>query len=468
VSTALAPQRTTTAFGSKAERNINVHGTLARNRNEMEWVQTGSTNDGPHPQPPPIVLSPTNSDKRSSLTGAPSDGRQMALSAEQGIVRVHENSVELRSYANAVSKRERMRAIGKQSGKKKPIFSPRQISEKIVPDVDFQDFFQRTSYRSKKVESDLQCDSPVLDQSRPQSGMHLWSYGLARDPSLTAKSDDEARRQFARQMLMERSFNERQNAASPRQGASKLNCEVKGQTTVLEERPPGTPLSARKASKQQVVDLHDFLTIEVSPPKHDEANVEIVGAQVFETKLQVDIPLEDARDDTDKATGELGESERNASLAPTAGIQSARPPWRLSRENTEQPRPSRVNEVRERSYRSELPAMPQSPLSPAPPATKKVAFGRAVDPRPTVENEQLRENAAHREPLELHASLVWGLSHSPKQAKHSGATSAGLVDAAILSKAHFTLEYMSASNIVQLQHVDRARRVCLWSGKLTC
>jgi hypothetical protein len=117
VSTAPALKHTTTAFGSKAERKINVQGTLARNSQEMQWDQMGSTRagsmatkDGSHLQPPSTALSPSNSNRRSLVTGAPSQGNHIVLSAEQGIVRVNKNAVQLRSYANAVSKQEGMPA----------------------------------------------------------------------------------------------------------------------------------------------------------------------------------------------------------------------------------------------------------------------------------------------------------------------------------------------------------------------
>jgi len=464
VSTAPALKHTTTAFGSKAERKINVQGTLARNSQEMQWDQMGSTRagsmatkDGSHLQPPSTALSPSNSNRRSLVTGAPSQGNHIVLSAEQGIVRVNKNAVQLRSYANAVSKQEGMPAMGKGDEKKKPIFSPRQISDKIVPDVDFQVFSPKSSYRPKKVESDSQCKSPVLGQSTLQSGVHLWSYVVSKDDHFwTGMSEDEVNRQFARRILQERSFNERQKEESLRHKASLLDCEVKGLTTLLEKRAPETP---RRLSKQQNVDLHDFLTLEVSP-KRDET---IDGRN----NARADMPLEDPKDDTHQATAELGKNETNKLLPPTTSLQHVRPYWRLSREYTASPRRSTVMEINELPYISESSVSLESQLS-APVPPKKVAFCTTVEPKSAEEKGQPQEVAAHQEPMELHASSFGGRMRSPKQPKHSGAGVAGLVDVAILSRAHFALEYMADSNILRLQHVDRAGSIGLWTGKLAC
>jgi hypothetical protein len=418
-----------------------------------------TTKDGSHQQAPSTALSPSNSNRRSLVTDAPSQGNQIALSAERGIVRVNKNAVQLRSYANAVSEQERMRAMGKRDEKKKPIFSPRQISNKIIQDVDFQVFSPKTSYRPKKVDSDSQCNSPVLGQSTLQSGVHLWSYLVSKnDPFQTGMSEDEVNRQFARQILLERSFNERQNEASPQHRASMLDCEVKGQTTLLEERAPGTPLTCR-VSKQQNVDLHDFLILEVSP-KLDETD-----ADRERSKASSDMPLEDPKDDTHQATVELGENVTNKLLPPTTSLMSVRPHWRLSREYTAQPpRRSRVMEIKKRPQISESPVSQLS--APVPP--KKVAFGTAVEPKSAEEKGQPQEVAAHQKPMELHASSFGGRMRSPKQPRHSGTGSAALVDVEILSRAHFALEYMADSNLLRLHHVDRAISIGLWTGELAC
>jgi len=56
--------------------------------------------------------------------------------------------------------------------------------------------------------------------------------------------------------------------------------------------------------------------------------------------------------------------------------------------------------------------------------------------------------------LYLHASAVAGQPQACK-AMVSGKAAAQRVDAAIMSKAHFRLEYMAESDWVQLVHVDR-------------
>jgi len=421
-----------------------------------------TTKDESHQQAPSTALSPSKSNRRSLRTDAPSQGNQIVFSAEQSIVRMNKNSVQLRAYANSVSEQERMRTMGKRDEKKKPIFSPRQISDKIIPDVDFQVFSPKTSYRPKKVDSDSQCNSPVLGQSTLQSGVHLWRYLVSKDENVqTGLSEDEVTRQFARQILLERSFNDRQNEASPRHRASMLDCEVKGQTTLLEERAPGTPLT-RMVSKQQNVDLHDFLILEVSP-KLDET-----VADRERSKASSDMPLEDPKDDTHQATVELGENVTNKLLPPTTSLMPVRPHWRLSREYTAPPpRPSRVMEINERPQISESPVSQESQLS-APVPPKKVAFGTAVEPKSAEENGQPQEVAAHHKPIELHASSFGGRMRSPKQPMHCGTGSAALVDVEILSRAHFALEYMADSNLLRLHHVDRAISIGLWTGELAC
>ena len=422
-----------------------------------------TTQDGSHQHAPSTALSPSNSNRRSVVTGAPSQGNQIVLSAEQGNIRVNKNAVQLRLYANAVSEQERMRAMGQRDEKKKPIFSPRQISDKIIPDVDFQVFSPKTSYRPKKVDSDSQFNSPVLGgRSTLESGVHLWSYVVSKnDYFQTGMSEDEVNRQFARQILLERSFNEQQNKESPRHRASMLDCEVKGQTTLLEERAPGTPLT-RRVWKQQDVDLHDFLKLEVSP-KLDET-----VADHGRSNARAFMPLEYPKDDTHQATVELGNNETKKLLPPTTSLLPVRPHWRLSREyKAHPPRRSRVMETNQRPHISESPVSLVSQLSASVPP-RKVYFGTAVEPESAEEKGQLQEVAAQQKPMELHASSFRGQMRPPKQPRHAGAGSAALVDVEILSRAHFALEYMADSNILRLQHVDRAISIGLWTGKLAC
>jgi len=497
-----------TGLGSRAERKMIVGSIIAEQSNQIDWERFHIEKEQPIAHHSPNSLRPFDNDENSAhhwwtrtgdvqVQGITSAGSNAALmlASRRGVARMQGDSNKLKEYARSVSDR----AMGKGDQRKKPAFSPRQISQKMTRDSDFVDFWQgvsRTAH-STKESSDVLISTSVMGDVTPTGVISVWHFGPSQGRFPGAKNEVEESRQFARHILEEHSLTERSHSLSDvrepsitdasagvevvgvvaQLRASLLDYEMMGKTSVLEERPPGTPRTTTRR-EPAVENDHDLLIIRSSPDRRaswTQQNHEDVHTAVsFESGVTAG--------SAETITCQTARGEQTDLLL-LGTPEPVHPQWRMAREtrecrthttpiHTSAPHPLataptyQVATAATTALEESAAAAAGGPWPRRIPASKRsIAFGSVAEYDASRQPAKSHDFQSPRDPVQLLATGVGGRTMAPPNGpKILGTAAAELVDAGILSRAHFMLEYTAETNLLQLQHVDRVRTIQLWVG----
>ncbi len=378
-----------------------------------------------------------NDDRNRAQQGSPSIAGWMALASTNGIVQMQDDPEQMKSYARNISSRERSRATGKARGNKNSLFSPCQITQKLSNDSGTDDLWHKqTSGRASLTRDSRGLVQKVTADLQSQAGIYQWNY---RPLSfLPNKSETEAAREFAHEILAEKAAAQAHRKNTFRDSGEIVDCEVQGQMTRLEQRPPGTPRSAlRKADKSTTEDLHDFLCIQTSP------------------KLQGP-----SGGDGQNSRGTPQGSQTQEAIARHKGeIQ------RLDDDHGAENRRTLFSHPAEDAHRFLPRACDTELIFQSEPAT---SFSRVSDPANSNNRYSKATGSDHttdHQDLQLRARAFTSRLKHPHQIPSSVSINSNLSDAAIKARAHFTLTYTAETDATELHHVERTRSTHLWTGE---
>jgi hypothetical protein len=392
-----------TGLGSRADRNINVHGLIYREQLDSQASKANC--------------------RKEEWKG---QEKEYSINLESS------HADQVMPFSN---EREPVMANGEH--KKKPTFCPRQITDQITCDEEFfADTWQEKSPK-EKYKPDLQNDISVRD-------LLLGLVSPQERNLITAKREMEVSRQCARQILLE---------------SSVVDYGVQRQTSVREKSPHGTPrygispswrMSSRESMLQNNIDFLAIvpsdsppLTVNDPPPRTVNDSEDMTAGLCINAKQVPFTKVRSARIDDQSGKGKEKMCKDIQKVLTHRGTQrSEHPTWRMERKYDEQHSCKRPEE----SKRNTAPSVSTTQ---APPPEKAFALASVVDQKISVPEPKVPP-----EFLYLHASAVAGQPQAYK-AMVPGKAAAQRVDAAIMSKAHFRLEYMAESDWVQLVHVDR-------------